>query len=151
MHLNRRHLARLTAVVAVAAVTLGGVAAAGNDPTALPHRRDVAKGPIVIGHRGASGYRPEHTLSSYRLAIELGADFIEPDLVSTKDHQLVARHEPDITGTTDVASHPEFAARKTTKTIDGVTTTGWFTDDFTLAELKTLRAVERLPDVRPAT
>jgi glycerophosphoryl diester phosphodiesterase len=105
--------------------------------------------PIVIGHRGASGYRPEHTLSSYRLAIELGADFIEPDLVSTKDHQLVARHEPDIGGTTNVASHPEFASRKTTKSIDGVTTTRWSTDDFTLAELRTLRAVERLPDLRP--
>ena len=106
--------------------------------------------PLVIGHRGASGYRPEHTLASYRLAIELGADYIEPDLVSTKDHVLVARHENDITGTTDVASHPEFAARKTTKTIDGVAHTGWFTEDFTLAELRTLRAVERLPDVRPA-
>jgi glycerophosphoryl diester phosphodiesterase len=149
MPLGRRHLARLTAAVAATAVTLGGVAAAGNDPTGLPRRDDKAKGPIVIGHRGASGYRPEHTLSSYRLAIELGADFIEPDLVSTKDHQLVARHEPEIGGTTDVASHPEFADRKTTKTIDGVPTTGWFTDDFTLAELKTLRAVERLPALRP--
>jgi glycerophosphoryl diester phosphodiesterase len=107
-------------------------------------------GPIIIGHRGASGYRPEHTLGSYKLAIEMGSDYIEPDLVSTKDGVLVARHEPDITGTTDVASHPEFANRKTTKTIDGEKITGWFTDDFTLAELKTLRAVERLPDLRPA-
>ena len=106
--------------------------------------------PLVIGHRGASGYRPEHTIASYTLAIELGADYIEPDLVSTKDHVLVARHENDITGTTDVASHPEFAARKTTKTIDGVVHEGWFTEDFTLAELRTLRAVERLPDLRPA-
>jgi glycerophosphoryl diester phosphodiesterase len=105
--------------------------------------------PIVIGHRGAPAYRPEHTLGSYRLAIELGADYIEPDLVSTRDHQLVARHEPNITDTTDVAQHPEFAGRRTTKTIDGVTQTGWFTDDFTLAELKTLRATERLPAVRP--
>jgi glycerophosphoryl diester phosphodiesterase len=105
--------------------------------------------PLVIGHRGASGHRPEHTLASYTLAIELGADFIEPDLVSTKDGQLVARHENDITGTTDVAARPEFAARKATKSIDGVTVTGWFTEDFTLAELKTLRAIERLPDVRP--
>src|SRR4029434_2310722 len=80
---------------------------------------------------------------------EMGADYIEPDLVSTKDHILVARHENDITGTTDVAAHPEFAARKTTKTIDGVAHTGWFTEDFTLAELRTLRAVERLPDLRP--
>jgi glycerophosphoryl diester phosphodiesterase len=106
--------------------------------------------PLVIGHRGASGYRPEHTIASYTLAIELGADYIEPDLVSTKDHVLVARHENDITGTTDVASHPEFAARKTTKTIDGVVHEGWFTEDFTLAELRTLRAVERLPALRPA-
>jgi glycerophosphoryl diester phosphodiesterase len=105
--------------------------------------------PIVIGHRGAPAFRPEHTLASYELAIELGADYIEPDLVSTKDHQLVARHENDITGTTDVAQHPEFADRKTTKVIDGVSHTGWFTEDFTLAELETLRAVERLPDLRP--
>jgi glycerophosphoryl diester phosphodiesterase len=110
----------------------------------------VPKGPIIIGHRGASGYRPEHTLGSYRLAIEMGADYIEPDLVSTKDGVLVARHEPEISGTTDVASHPEFANRKKTKSIDGAPVTGWFTDDFTLAELRTLRAVERLPDLRPA-
>ena len=103
---------------------------------------------IIIGHRGAAGYRPEHTLASYELAARMGADYIEPDLVSTKDHVLVARHEPNITDTTDVASHPEFADRKTTKTIDGVQQTGWFTDDFTLAELKTLRAKERLPAVR---
>jgi glycerophosphoryl diester phosphodiesterase len=105
--------------------------------------------PIVIGHRGASGYRPEHTLASYKLAIALGADYVEPDLVSTKDGVLVARHENEIGGTTDVADHPEFADRKTTKVIDGVSVTGWFTEDFTLAELKTLRAKERLPDVRP--
>ena len=105
--------------------------------------------PLVIGHRGASGYRPEHTLASYRLAIEMGADYIEPDLVSTKDHVLVARHENDITGTTDVADHPEFAGRETTKTIDGVAHTGWFTEDFTLAELRTLRAKERIPELRP--
>jgi glycerophosphoryl diester phosphodiesterase len=104
----------------------------------------------VIGHRGASGYRPEHTLAAYKLAIDMGADYIEPDLVSTKDHVLVARHENEISGTTDVADHPEFADRKTTKTIDGVAVTGWFTEDFTLAELRTLRAKERLPDIRPA-
>jgi glycerophosphoryl diester phosphodiesterase len=103
---------------------------------------------LIIGHRGSAGYRPEHTLAAYELGARMGADYIEPDLVSTKDHVLVARHEPNITDTTDVASHPEFASRKTTKTIDGVTQTGWFTDDFTLAELKTLRAKERLPDVR---
>lgn len=101
--------------------------------------------PIVIGHRGASGYRPEHTLASYRLAIQMGADFIEPDLVSTKDGVLIARHEVNIKDTTDVADRPEFAARRTTKIIDGVTEEGWFVDDFTLAEIKTLRAKERLP------
>ena len=101
--------------------------------------------PIVIGHRGASGYRPEHTLASYDLAISMGANFIEPDLVSTKDGVLIARHEPNITGTTDVSSRPEFASRRTTKTVDGTAETGWFAEDFTLAEIKTLRAVERLP------
>ena len=104
--------------------------------------------PLVIAHRGASGERPEHTLAAYQLAIEQGADFIEPDLVATKDGVLVARHENEISGTTDVASHPEFAGRRTTKTIDGKPMTGWFTEDFTLAELSRLRAVERLPDLR---
>jgi glycerophosphoryl diester phosphodiesterase len=104
---------------------------------------------LIIAHRGASGYRPEHTLESYRLAIRLGADYIEPDLVSTRDGVLVARHENEISGTTDVAAHPEFAARRTRKVIGGVAVTGWFTDDFTLAELRTLRATERLPGVRP--
>ena len=106
--------------------------------------------PIVIAHRGASAARPEHTLAAYAEAIRAGADFIEPDLVATKDHVLVARHENEISGTTDVAARAEFAARKATKTIDGVTTTGWFTEDFTLAELKTLYARERLPQLRPA-
>ncbi|PCD03133.1 glycerophosphodiester phosphodiesterase [Sphingomonas spermidinifaciens] len=105
--------------------------------------------PIVIAHRGASGERPEHTLAAYERAIEVGADFIEPDLVLTKDDVLVARHENDITDTTDVAAHPEFASRKTIKTIDGARHEGWFTEDFTLAELKTLRAKERLPQLRP--
>jgi glycerophosphoryl diester phosphodiesterase len=105
--------------------------------------------PLVIAHRGASGERPEHTLASYKRAIEEGADFIEPDLVMTRDHILVARHENEISGTTDVAAHPEFAARKATKVIDGQSFTGWFTEDFTLVELKTLRARERLPDLRP--
>jgi glycerophosphoryl diester phosphodiesterase len=107
------------------------------------------KKPLAIGHRGTAGYRPVHTLASYQLAIDLGADFIEPDLVSTRDGHLVARHENDISGTTDVASHPEFASRKATKIVDGVSVTGWFTEDFTLAELKTLRARERLPALRP--
>src|SRR5689334_6123908 len=105
--------------------------------------------PTVIGHRGASGYRPEHTFGSYQLALDLGADVVEAgDLVPTKDGHLVCRHEPEIGGTTDVAAHSEFADRKTTKVLEGVSTTGWFTEDFTLAELKTLRAVERLPAVR---
>ncbi|GIH04831.1 glycerophosphoryl diester phosphodiesterase [Rhizocola hellebori] len=102
----------------------------------------------MIGHRGASGYRPEHTLASYELAARMGADFIEPDLVITADGVLVARHENDISGTTDVATRTEFAGRRVTKTIDGVAVTGWFTEDFTLAELKTLRAVERIPATR---
>lgn len=103
---------------------------------------------LVIGHRGASALRPEHTLESYRKAIEDGADIVEPDMVSTRDGVLVARHENEISGTTDVAAHPEFAARKATKTIDGERVTGWFTEDFALAELKTLRARERLPELR---
>jgi len=103
------------------------------------------KQPLVIGHRGASGYRPEHTLASYELAIQMGADYIEPDIVSTKDGVLIARHENDISETTDVGNVREFANRKTTKKIDGREVTGWFTEDFTLAEIKTLRAKERLP------
>ena len=106
--------------------------------------------PLIIAHRGASGERPEHTRAAYERAIEQGADFIEPDLVMTADRVLVVRHENEIGGTTDVAAHPEFTDRHTTKTIDGQTVTGWFTEDFTLAELKTLRAGERLPDLRPA-
>ena len=101
--------------------------------------------PIVIGHRGASGYLPEHTLAAYRLAMEAGADFIEPDLVSTRDGVLIARHEVNISETTDVSERPEFAARKTTKTIDGAVEEGWFADDFTLAEIRTLYAKQRLP------
>jgi glycerophosphoryl diester phosphodiesterase len=107
----------------------------------MPH----ARGPLVIGHRGASGYRPEHTLAAYELAARMGADFIEPDVVPTKDHVLVVRHENEISGTTDVADHLEFASRQVTKTVDGEAVSGWFTEDFTLAELKTLRARERLP------
>lgn len=107
--------------------------------------------PLVIAHRGASGERPEHTIMGYRLAIAEGADFIEPDCVLTKDGHLVVRHENEIGGTTDVAAHTEFAARKATKTVDGEKITGWFTEDFTLAELKTLRARERLPQLRPGS
>lgn len=122
-----------------------GPAMAQTAPVATPP----LSAPIVIAHRGASGLRPEHTIAAYTLAIEQGADFIEPDLVLTKDDVFVARHENDITGTTDVVRHPEFAARRTEKTIDGEKHVGWFTEDFTLAELKTLRAVERLPKLRP--
>ncbi|MFR9804876.1 glycerophosphodiester phosphodiesterase [Pseudonocardia sp. RS010] len=104
--------------------------------------------PLVIAHRGASGYRPEHTLAGYELAARMGADYLEPDLVSTADGVLVARHEPMIGDTTDVAAHPEFAGRRTVRQIDGRTVEGWFADDFTLAELRTLRAVERLPHLR---
>ncbi|MDQ3851033.1 MAG: glycerophosphodiester phosphodiesterase [Actinomycetota bacterium] len=113
------------------------------------HGDDAAKHPTIYGHRGAAGYRPEHTLASYRVGARLGADYVEPDLVATKDHVLVARHEPAIGATTDVADHSEFAGRRTTKVIDGVTfADDWFTEDFTLAELKTLRAKERLPALR---
>jgi len=150
-HRIRHHVRTALLLGSAAVIGIGGVAWAGTEGSSLGRQQEgEMKGPLVIGHRGASGYRPEHTLSSYRLAIELGADFIEPDLVSTKDHQLVARHEPEISATTDVAQHPEFAARRTTKMIDGAAVTGWFTDDFTLAELRTLRAVERLPALRPA-
>jgi glycerophosphoryl diester phosphodiesterase len=106
--------------------------------------------PIVIAHRGASGYRPEHTIEAYRLGIEQGADYIEPDLVITKDGVLIARHENKLDDSTDVAQKPEFESRKTTKQIDGQTVTGWFSEDFTLAEIKTLRARERLPMIRRA-
>jgi glycerophosphoryl diester phosphodiesterase len=104
--------------------------------------------PLIIAHRGLSGEWPEHTLESYQAAIDTGADFIEPDLVLTKDGFLIARHENDITDTTDVAARPEFATRKAVKTIDGQKHNGWFTEDFTLAELKTLRTKERLPQLR---
>lgn len=109
-----------------------------------------ARRPLIIGHRGASGERPEHTLSAYRRAIEQGADAIEPDLVMTRDGVLVCRHENEISNTTDIAAHSEFADRRREKTVDGVTAAGWWTEDFTLAELKTLRCRERLPHLRPA-
>ena len=107
--------------------------------------------PIIIAHRGSSAERPEHTLAAYERAIDQGSDYIEPDLVISKDGVLIARHENEISGTTDVAARPEFADRKATKTIDGDKITGWFTEDFTLAELKTLRAKERLPLIRSAS
>ncbi|WP_245993759.1 glycerophosphodiester phosphodiesterase [Nocardioides immobilis] len=156
---SRLHLSPRRALVAASAFTalaLAPVVSAANaaplesaSPDRLGGHVVQLDEPLVFAHRGASGYRPEHTLASYRLAIEQGADYIEPDLVSTSDGALVARHENEISGTTDVADHPEFADRRTTKTIDGNQVTGWFTEDFTLAELKTLRAKERLPQVRP--
>ena len=129
-------------IAALLALALSG--ATMTEPAAPPTR------PIVIAHRGASGERPEHTLASYDRAIEQGADYVEPDLVLTRDGVLVARHENEISETTDVADHSEFADRRTTKTIDCAEMTGWFTEDFTLAELHTLRARERLPQLRPA-
>jgi len=147
----------LLAVASLTAVACGGPAgsqppqsnaAAPDTPADAPVDASGPAVPLVIGHRGAPGYRPEHTLASYELAARMGADYIEADVVPTKDGVLVNRHEPEIGGTTDVASHPEFANRKTSKVVDGTTMTGWFTEDFTLAELKTLHAVERLPAVR---
>jgi glycerophosphoryl diester phosphodiesterase len=141
----------------LAITLLSTVLVAGGAPAASPRQGGPSNGspkarperPLVIAHRGASGYRPEHTLAAYALGARLGADYVEPDLVVTRDGVLVARHENEISGTTDVASHPEFAARRTTRTIDGVPITGWFTEDFTLAELRTLRARERIPALRP--
>ncbi|GAA2515386.1 hypothetical protein GCM10010201_09680 [Pilimelia columellifera subsp. columellifera] len=134
---------------AVTATTPAGASAARQTAaTAASPEAVAARGPLVIGHRGASGYRTEHTLASYELAARMGADFIEPDLVITADRVLVARHEPEISGTTDVATRPEFDSRRKTVSLDGATVTGWFVEDFALAELKTLRAVERLPEVR---
>ncbi|RYF38985.1 MAG: glycerophosphodiester phosphodiesterase, partial [Comamonadaceae bacterium] len=128
----------------LAAVMAGSllVACGGDDN---PPTLDGSKA-LVIGHRGAAGYLPDHTLEGYRRAIEMGVDFIEPDLVATKDGVLVARHEPNITGTTDVSTRPEFASRKTKKVVDGITEEGWFASDFTLAEIKTLRAIQPLPE-----
>ncbi|MET9646100.1 glycerophosphodiester phosphodiesterase [Streptomyces syringium] len=154
---GRRTLLGAAAALGAGAVVAGGAAApavaapSGTDRAGHAGHggsyKDLPK-PTVIGHRGGSGYRPEHTLGSYQFALDNGADVIEQDVVPTKDGHLVCRHENDITGTTDVASRPEFASRKTTKTVDGEAHTGWFTEDFTLAELKTLRAKERIPATR---
>jgi glycerophosphoryl diester phosphodiesterase len=136
--------------------TFGAVAAASAASAALPARsaapdfhQGFRKSPLVIAHRGASGERPESTLMAFRQAIAEGADVIEPDLEVTKDGHLVVRHENEISQTTDIARRPEFAARKTTKSVQGTRVTGWFTEDFTLAELKTIRCRERLPQLRP--
>ncbi|SDS14303.1 glycerophosphodiester phosphodiesterase [Actinoplanes derwentensis] len=141
---DRRQVLRFGAVAAAAPALTGAASA----PAWAADRGPSRTRPLVVGHRGASGYRPEHTLASYELAARLGADYMEPDLVATKDGVLVCRHEPEIGGTTDVAARPEFAGRKRTVSLDGVSVTGWFTHDFTLAELKTLRATERIPAVR---
>ncbi|MFB7867070.1 glycerophosphodiester phosphodiesterase [Streptomyces sp. NPDC056069] len=161
---ERRTPARRAVLGAAGAAVLGGstvlaggtaqavqsavAADTGHDARRKGHGYRSLPVPTVIAHRGASGYRPEHTLGSYRLALDMGAHVIEQDLVPTKDGHLVCRHENEIGGTTDVADHPEFASRRTTKTVDGVALTGWFTEDFTLAELKTLRAKERIPATR---
>lgn len=143
------HVRSLAAMATAAILTVGASPAGAAPAQANGPKPKQGEGVLVIGHRGASGYLPEHRLAAYQLAIEQCADFIEPDLVSTRDGVLVARHENEISGTTDVADHPGFADRYTTKVIDGVAISGWFTEDFTLAELKTLRATERIPDVRP--
>lgn len=155
--LSRRGFIQTAAVAAGASLIMpASVLAASSTPdlSGMPGIAPVGAGsktPLVFGHRGASALRPEHTLGSYAKAIADGADYIEPDLCSTKDGVLVARHEAFLSETTDVATHPEFASRKARKTIDGETHEGWFVDDFTLAELKTLRAVERLPQYRPGS
>jgi glycerophosphoryl diester phosphodiesterase len=134
---------RRTWVKLAAAVTV--VAILGPPAVAAAHE----KKPLVIGHRGAAGYLPDHTLQGYELAIDMGADYIEPDLVSTKDGHLIARHEPNMIATTDVASRPKFASKKTTQTVDGFPEEGFFAGDFTLAEIKQLRAIQPLPERSP--
>jgi glycerophosphoryl diester phosphodiesterase len=132
------YLALLGSVTAILPAMIGSSLAQEKTLTGAPT--------IVVAHRGASGYLPEHTLEGYKIAIEMGADFIEPDLVVTKDGVLIARHEPMLSGTTDVANRPEFASRKTTRKVDGVDTTDWFAGDFTLAEIKQLRAKQAMAD-----
>jgi len=142
---------RMTLPTLATLLVAGALNLAGSTP-ALAHDHQGGldnRGPLVVGHRGTAGYLPDHTLEGYTLAIELGADFIEPDLVSTKDGYLIARHEPNIIATTDVASRPEFAARKRTRLVDGAAETGFFASDFTLAEIKTLRAKQPIPADRP--
>jgi glycerophosphoryl diester phosphodiesterase len=142
---GRRNLRDIVATALIALLA----ACAATPPSSVESRSMSARPPFVIAHRGASAYRPEHTLEGYALAIEQGADAIEPDLVVTRDGVLICRHENEIGGTTDVAAHPEFADRRTRKRIDGKDVEGWFAEDFTLAEIRTLRARERLPELRP--
>lgn len=148
MTTRRTLLAGLTGATTLTATGMFTAPTAQAAARATVPARGTSARPLVVAHRGASGYRPEHTLAAYQLAAHLGADVVEPDLVATKDGHLVCRHEPEISGTTDVADRPEFADRRRTVDLDGTATTGWFTVDFTLAELRTLRAVERLPAVR---
>jgi glycerophosphoryl diester phosphodiesterase len=136
-------------LLAAATLAILGAQSNANAQTHRDHNDQMHNSPIVIGHRGAAGYRPEHTIEGYTLAIEMGVDFIEPDLVLTKDGHMVARHEPMIGGTTDVASHPEFADRKTKRMVDGVEYNDWFATDFTLAEIKTLHAIQARADRDP--
>lgn len=152
MSLSRRLLAGGLALAAAgsALVASTSVSGAASAPATAAHPPSTRL-PIVIAHRGASAYRPEESRHAYELAIEMGADYIEPDVVTTKDHVLVARHDNWLNDTTDVADHPEFASLKKTKTIDGVEHTDWFTEDFTYAQLRTLRLKERLPDLRPGS
>lgn len=142
---------RITLLLVVAAVSGCGAPSPRPQPEPEPVVVTATAAPIVIAHRGASGYRPEHTLAAYELAIGMGADFIEPDLVPTSDGVLIARHENELGESTDVADRPEFADRRTTKSIDGRDVTGWFSEDFTLAEIRTLRARESNPTVRPGS
>jgi len=154
VRLHRFSYPRVVAAVVASGLAVGlvigfALPAAAQAPEPAAAGQPIVEQPLVIAHRGASGYRPEHTLASYELAIRMGADAIEPDLVSTSDGVLIARHENEISETTNVAEHPEFAGRRTTKVVDGISLTGWFTEDFTLAEIKRLRATERIPDIRP--
>jgi glycerophosphoryl diester phosphodiesterase len=142
-----RHLCAVARPLARSLFILAAIAALFSTPAAADSKRDAPKTPLVIGHRGgATGYLPDHTLENYALGIELGADFVEPDLVMTRDGHMIARHEPNIKTTTDVANHPEFASRRRTAIVDGAEDEGWFASDFTLAEIKTLRAIQPLPE-----
>jgi len=154
MSWNRLVVSAATAVALVGATApaLQRGSAAPQDETrstAVVGRGDDRDVPLVLAHRGASGYAPEHTMQAYEMAIAMGADYIEPDLVLSRDGVFFVRHENEISGTTDVADHPELADRRTTKTVDGVRLTGWFTEDLTAEELRTLRTRERLPELRP--
>ncbi|CAK1548499.1 unnamed protein product [Leptosia nina] len=136
-------------VLIIGGIIIAASASAAFTSSSLQNHSPDSCRPTVIAHRGASGYAPEHTLGSYALAITMGADYIEPDLVMTKDGVMIARHDNELGLTTNIAEHPEFADRRKTQTIDGKEVTGWFTEDFTLSEIKQLKAVERIPEVRP--